>query len=56
MGAVELELKSPSIPLFQRGTYLGRAFNPSFEKEGKGRFASRMSCDYVHVFWDRTLV
>ena len=28
MAAAELELKSPSIPLFQRGNFLGRALTP----------------------------
>jgi hypothetical protein len=39
MAVAELELKSPSVPLFQRGNYLGRALTPSlekFEKEGLG--------------------
>jgi hypothetical protein len=43
MAAVELELKSPSVPLFQRGNSLGTGFNPSLKKpalsqvEGRGR-------------------
>ena len=45
MAAAELELKSPSIPLFQRGDFSRYGFNPSFGKEGKGRFFNRMSCE-----------
>jgi hypothetical protein len=40
MAAVEFELKSPLLPLFQ-GEFSPRAPNPSFpnfSKEGKGRF------------------
>jgi hypothetical protein len=35
MAAAELELKSPFIPLFQRGNYLGRAVTPLW-KRGEG--------------------
>jgi hypothetical protein len=38
MVAVELELKSPSVPLFQRGHFLGTGFNPSLKKRGRGDF------------------
>jgi hypothetical protein len=38
MVAVELELKSPSVPLFQRGNFLGTGFNPSLKKRGRGDF------------------
>jgi hypothetical protein len=38
--AAELELKSPSVPLFQRGNFF-LGFSPLFEKEGKGRFFGR---------------
>jgi hypothetical protein len=31
MAAAELELKSPSVPLFQRGNFLGRALTPPFD-------------------------
>jgi hypothetical protein len=62
MAAAELALKSPSVPLFQRGNFLGMALTPPFDglragfgKEGKGRFSNGMSCDYVADFWDRTL-
>jgi hypothetical protein len=38
MAAAELELKSPSVPLFQRRNYLGRALTPSLEKRGREIF------------------
>jgi hypothetical protein len=37
MALAELELKSPSIPLFSKGDFHER-FPPLFEKEGKGDF------------------
>jgi hypothetical protein len=37
MGATELVLKSPSVPLFQRGKFF-LEFNPSLEKRGRGDF------------------
>jgi hypothetical protein len=43
MKATELALKSPAVPLFQRGNFLRYCFNPSLEKhalsvvEGRGR-------------------
>jgi hypothetical protein len=40
MAAAELEVKSPSVPLFQRGIFL-YAVQPLFGKEGKGRFFER---------------
>jgi hypothetical protein len=42
MAAVELELKSPSVPLFKGGIFSDRPL-PLFDKEGKGRFLSGMS-------------
>jgi hypothetical protein len=53
MAAAELELKSPSVPLFQRGNYLGRALTPSLEtleKRGRGDFLSGMSCELCGGF------
>jgi hypothetical protein len=38
MAAVELELKSPSVPLFQRGNFPGTGLNPSLKKRGRGDF------------------
>jgi hypothetical protein len=38
MAQLKFELKSPFIPLFQRGSFLFRTLNPSFEKRGRGRF------------------
>ncbi len=35
MAAAEVGLKSPSIPLFERGNYLGRALTPLW-KRGEG--------------------
>jgi hypothetical protein len=43
MAAVELKLKSTSVPLFQRGNFLGTGFNPSLKKRGRGDFLSRMN-------------
>jgi hypothetical protein len=40
MTAAELKLKSPFIPLFQRGNFLSRAYNPSLEKEGPGEISA----------------
>jgi hypothetical protein len=38
MAQLEFELKSPFIPLFQRGIFLFRTLNPSLEKRGRGDF------------------
>ena len=38
MALAEVELKSPFVPLCQRGSFLCGISNPSFPKEGKGRF------------------
>jgi hypothetical protein len=38
MAAVELEPKSPSLPLFQRGNFSHTGFNPSLKKRGRGDF------------------
>jgi hypothetical protein len=46
MAAVDLELKSPSVPLFQRGNFLGTGFNPSLKKRGRGDFLSGMNWNY----------
>jgi hypothetical protein len=36
--AAEIALKSPLIPLFQRGNFVRYCFNPSLEKRGRGDF------------------
>jgi hypothetical protein len=43
----ELELKSPSIPLLQRGKLFSAAFSPLFGKEGKGRFFAERCGNYA---------
>jgi len=49
MAAAELELKSPFIPLFQRGIFLLKVLT-LFGKEGKGRFAGGRRENYVANF------
>jgi len=51
----EVELQSPSVPLFQGGI-LSVGVKPLFEKEGKGRFFAKANRNYILNFWDRTLV
>jgi hypothetical protein len=55
MAAAELELKSPFVPLFQRGNFLHRTLTPPFDelragfgKEGKGRFFKR---NELRIMW-----
>jgi hypothetical protein len=40
MATVEVALKSPLIPLFQRGNFLGRALTPLW-KRGEGEIFER---------------
>jgi hypothetical protein len=42
MALVEAALKSPSILLYSKGEVLLQDFDPSLEKEGKGRFLRGM--------------
>jgi hypothetical protein len=39
MIAAKVELKSPIIPLSQRGNFFAKTSEPLFGKEGKGRFS-----------------
>jgi hypothetical protein len=48
------ELKSPFVPLFQRGNFL-RGLQTLFGKEGKGRFFAEEGTNYVANFWVTTL-
>ena len=54
-GAIELELKSPSLPLFQKGEYLRRLLTALW-KRGEGEIFYRMSWrNYVADLWHTTL-
>jgi hypothetical protein len=50
MAPLEFELKSPFIPLFQRGDFSVQDFKPLFGKEGKGRFLAERRTNYVANF------
>ena len=50
-GAAEVELKSPFVPLFSKGEFSPRDFNPPFGKEGKGRFSNEMTRRLYYEFW-----
>jgi hypothetical protein len=41
MGAAKINLKSPFVPLFQRGNLLRGILNPSLKKRGRGDFAQK---------------
>jgi len=47
---LELEVKSPSVPLFQRGKFLCDLL-PFFGKEGEGRFCAEWGWNYSTNFW-----
>jgi len=51
MSTAGSELKSPIVPLFQRGNFLREASNPSLEKRGRGDFSRSRnefgSCPFV---------
>jgi hypothetical protein len=50
MAQLKFELKSPFIPLFQRGSFLFRTLNPSLEKRGEGGDLSEWRRNYVANF------
>ena len=54
MAAAEVELKSPSVPLFQRGILFRGLLTPL--EKGKGRFWTEYSGSYAANFWVRILV
>jgi hypothetical protein len=47
MVAAELELKSPSVPLFQRGNFRRRALTPLW-KRGEGEIFGR---NQLRIMW-----
>jgi hypothetical protein len=58
MAVAEVALKSPLIPLFQRGNFLRRTLTPPFDglradfgKEGKGRFFGGMRRKLCGELW-----
>jgi hypothetical protein len=52
---VETALKSPSIPLFERGKFRSRTLTPLW-KRGEGEIFGRSEGkNYVANFWVRTL-
>ena len=53
MAAAEVELKSPSVPLFQRGILFRGLLTPL--EKGKGRFWTEYSGSYAANFWVRIL-
>jgi hypothetical protein len=54
MATAEVELKSPFVPLFQRGIFSVQ-FSPLFAKEGKGRFSNRMTLELYSELLGQTL-